>query len=117
MPIEGGGHRRHVSASFSCDPGSLMARGKWKHVIKNIKSVFKMQATSLLPQSPCPQNRSDCVYLFPSTIINGSWVQRVDHFLHSRATVEGDELDPKPEDTRQGSACPVAKVSLCCWAI
>lgn len=84
---------------------------------KNTKNTFKMQTSSLLPQPPCPQNHSDCLYLFTSPIMNGSWVQRTGESLHRHAAVKGDELDPQPVDTRQGSACPVAKVSLCCWTI
>lgn len=83
--------------------------------------MFKMQIISLLPQPPCPQNHSGCVYLFQSTIINGSWAPCTDDVLHSHTAAEGDELDLRPVDTRPagrlGSSWPIAKVSLCCWAI
>lgn len=55
--------------------------------------MFKMQITSLLPQPPCPQNHSGCVYLFQSPIINGSWAPCTDDVLHSHTAAEGDELD------------------------
>lgn len=88
-----------------------------KHLIKNIKDMFRMQTTSLLSQLPCPQSHSECACVYSRLpLINGSWAQRVGDFSHSHAAVEGDELDPKPADSRQGSACPIAKVSLCCWA-
>lgn len=79
--------------------------------------MFKMQIISLLPQTPCPQNHSDCVYLFEFAIINGSWAPCTDDVLHGHIAAEGDELDPRPVDTRPGSSWPIAKVSLCCWAI
>lgn len=71
--------------------------------------MFKMQTTSPLHRhSVLREKYSECVCVFMSSIINGSWVQCMDAFLHSRTAVEGDELDLKLVDTRPGSACPCA---------